>query len=241
MTCPNCTNPECDGLCVGGSRSVPEQKPTEETTMTTQILTQALEALESLFGGQADPDRAKRCLDAIPYWFGQQPAPHPPSRHCMCDACKPSFVDDTQPAVAQPEPVAIADGTFNHAPLPFGTPLYAAAPTQLAPQAEPCPEHHQWSCKNRLQCWEPCGSLGKDPAYARVAGPDVTAKINAAKAQPSPQPLNFDQLQKVMADHFGGRELTDDEADSAEAFARSVEAAHGITAPKEQHGKTLPD
>ncbi len=33
LYCPNCTNPECDGLCVGGSRSVPEQKPTNQTTM----------------------------------------------------------------------------------------------------------------------------------------------------------------------------------------------------------------
>lgn len=43
------------------------------------------------------------------------------------------------------------------------------------------------------------------------------------------QPLSFGQLQGVMSQHFGGRELTDDEADSAEAFARAVEAAHGIT------------
>lgn len=41
-------------------------------------------------------------------------------------------------------------------------------------------------------------------------------------------PLNFDQLQRVMSQHFGGRELTADEADSAEAFARAVERAHGI-------------
>ena len=50
-------------------------------------------------------------------------------------------------------------------------------------------------------------------------------------------PLNFDQLQKVMSKHFGGRELTDDEADSAEAFARAIERAHGI-APKAAQEKT---
>jgi hypothetical protein len=44
------------------------------------------------------------------------------------------------------------------------------------------------------------------------------------------EPLNFDRLQSVMAAHFGGRELTDDEADSAEAFARAIERAHGIGA-----------
>lgn len=53
-------------------------------------------------------------------------------------------------------------------------------------------------------------------------------------------PLNFDQLQSVMAAHFGSQELTDDEVDSAEDFARAVERAHGIvatpsaTAPQEQ-------
>ena len=45
---------------------------------------------------------------------------------------------------------------------------------------------------------------------------------------PQSQPLNFDQLQRVMQQHFGAQELTDDEADSAEAFARAVERAHGI-------------
>ena len=39
------------------------------------------------------------------------------------------------------------------------------------------------------------------------------------------QGLNFDQLQSVMSRHFGGCELTDDEADSAEEFARAIEAA----------------
>jgi hypothetical protein len=48
-------------------------------------------------------------------------------------------------------------------------------------------------------------------------------------AQPK-EPLSFDRLQQVMAQHFGGRELTDDEADSAEAFARAIERAHGIGA-----------
>jgi hypothetical protein len=44
------------------------------------------------------------------------------------------------------------------------------------------------------------------------------------------QPLDFDQLQRVMSRHFGGCELTDDEEDSAEAFARAVEREHGIGA-----------
>ena len=52
----------------------------------------------------------------------------------------------------------------------------------------------------------------------------------APQAEPAavgelPPLLNFDQLQSVMAAHFGGRELTDDEADSAESFARAVERA----------------
>lgn len=58
------------------------------------------------------------------------------------------------------------------------------------------------------------------------AGPLYAAPAPA----PSAQPMNFDQLQEVMAQHFGGRELTDEEADSAEAFARAIERAHGIGA-----------
>jgi len=45
---------------------------------------------------------------------------------------------------------------------------------------------------------------------------------------PQAEPLNFDQLQSVMCSHFGEHELTDDEKDSAEAFARAIERAHGI-------------
>jgi len=59
----------------------------------------------------------------------------------MCDACKPSFVDDTQPAVAQAvgEVDAVREGGEFHVAfscsLPLGTKLYTAAPAQTAPQA----------------------------------------------------------------------------------------------------------
>jgi hypothetical protein len=59
----------------------------------------------------------------------------------MCDACKPSFVDDTQPAVAQAvgEVDAVREGGEFHVAfsysLPLGTKLYTAAPAQPAPQA----------------------------------------------------------------------------------------------------------
>jgi len=56
----------------------------------------------------------------------------------------------------------------------------------------------------------------------------VSLEAALASAPHAREPLNFDRLQSVMAAHFGGRELTDDEADSAEAFARAVERAHGI-------------
>jgi len=63
---------------------------------------------------------------------------------------------------------------------------------------------------------------------ARAVEREVRAAI--ASAPHAREPLNFDRLQSVMAAHFGGRELTDDEADSAEAFARAIERAHGIGA-----------
>lgn len=68
-------------------------------------------------------------------------------------------------------------------------------------------------------------------------GPPASAPSTPPPAVVEAVPLNFDQLQKVMSKHFGGRELTDDEADSAEAFARAIERAHGI-APKAAQEKT---
>jgi hypothetical protein len=55
------------------------------------------------------------------------------------------------------------------------------APAQAsAERAEPCPEPHEFSCKNRLQCWEPCGALGHDPAHAKPCSPETAAQIGAA-------------------------------------------------------------
>ena len=47
MTCPNCTNPECDGLCVGGSRSVPEKRAHYASALATMALMQNIAAQES--------------------------------------------------------------------------------------------------------------------------------------------------------------------------------------------------
>lgn len=76
------------------------------------------------------------------------------------------------------------------------------------------------------------------PLYAEVPAVQLELERTAAAlaielaearhAAKKREPLNFDQLQSVMSRHFGGRDLTDDEADSAEAFARAVERAHGI-------------
>jgi hypothetical protein len=74
---------------------------------------------------------------------------------------------------------------------------------------------------DKCEKWKPRASAPSTPPHAVVEA----------------VPLNFDQLQKVMSKHFGGRELTDDEADSAEAFARAIERAHGI-APKAAQEKT---
>ena len=80
---------------------------------------------------------------------------------------------------------------------------------------------------NKNKTW-PTGTnlLTAEQAKAMLA--HVLGAAPAAPAQAVP--LNFDQLQSVMSQHFGGRDLTDDEADSAEAFARAVERAHGIKA-----------
>lgn len=47
----------------------------------------------------------------------------------------------------------------------------------------PCPRgasKPEPSCTNRHQCWEPCGELGHSQKHARVAGPDLAAKLDAA-------------------------------------------------------------
>ena len=71
-----------------------------------------------------------------------------------------------------------------------------------------------------------------DPSITRGLGPDAypAGAVYVLVPEKPKEPLSFDRLQQVMAQHFGGRELTDDEADSAEAFARAVEKAHGIGA-----------
>lgn len=41
-------------------------------------------------------------------------------------------------------------------------------------EPEPCPdkERDEYACKNRHQCWEPCGELGKSEEHAQVAQPE---------------------------------------------------------------------
>jgi hypothetical protein len=41
-------------------------------------------------------------------------------------------------------------------------------------EQEPCPdkERDEYACKNRYQCWEPCGELGKSEEHVRVAQPE---------------------------------------------------------------------
>ena len=56
----------------------------------------------------------------------------------------------------------------------------------------------------------------------------IIEQYAAERAAEALKPLNFDQLQGVMSAHFGSHELTDDEKDSAEAFARAIERAHGM-------------
>lgn len=109
-----------------------------------------------------------------------------------------------------------------------------------------------WFCPSRAPNWhaslwhsgseppppltrEEAIDLGWKPLYGPVglcaAIERLTRERDEAVARER-EPLNFDQLQSVIASHFGGRELTDDEADSAEAFARAVERAHGIRTTK---------
>ncbi len=81
-------------------------------------------------------------------------------RHLGPDA--PWRVTDYDPE--QPRPLA---DLLEVQPLYSNSTLAAAAP-----KPEPCPRGEQrpepW-CTNRLQCWEPCGELGKSAEHVRVA------------------------------------------------------------------------
>lgn len=52
-----------------------------------------------------------------------------------------------------------------------------AAGVQACPNAAHMGEH---ACANKAQCWEPCGELGNDERFVRVAGEKDTAAINKA-------------------------------------------------------------
>jgi hypothetical protein len=109
-----------------------------------------------------------------------------------------------------------------------GSPLHPShwmplpAPPSASPQAPAAQPHQTVAC------------IGGNPSCPCQDGDACHYKeaADGTKAMPIPPhaPLSFDQLQRVMSQHFGGRELSDDEADSAEAFARAIERAHGITA-----------
>lgn len=107
----------------------------------------------------------------------------------------------------------------------------ATPPTEPAPQAEPAtvgelpplPATDEWIDALVMEYRQRIYPQDMHPHFERAL---VRAAL--ASAPHAREPLNFDRLQSVMAAHFGGRELTDDEADSAEAFARAVERAHGI-------------
>ncbi len=49
--------------------------------------------------------------------------------------------------------------------------------TKYCPMSAQMGEH---ACKDRAQCWEPCGALGKSEAHVQVATEEATAAIDAA-------------------------------------------------------------
>ena len=43
----------------------------------------------------------------------------------------------------------------------------------------------EFACKNKGQCWEPCGSLGNDAKFARPASEAQTLALEKALRSPS--------------------------------------------------------
>ena len=45
---------------------------------------------------------------------------------------------------------------------------------EAQPEQEPCPdkERDEYTCKNRHQCWEPCGELGKSEEHTQPKEPE---------------------------------------------------------------------
>lgn len=72
-----------------------------------------------------------------------------------------------------------------------------AALQQPEQQAEPCPKSRadDLACKNRHQCWEPCGELGKSEAHAKAV-PQRTKEKTSEMA-----PV-FETARKAVAHRF---------------------------------------
>jgi len=74
-------------------------------------------------------------------------------------------------AASKPEPVGINGLTEAET---SATASVMGLTRKQEPQAEPCPESNS-DCKNRHQCWEPCGELGKSEAHVKVHVPQAQA------------------------------------------------------------------
>jgi hypothetical protein len=60
-------------------------------------------------------------------------------------------------------------------------------------QQEPCPdkERDEYTCKNRHQCWEPCGELGKSEEHTQLApvqAKQLLEKVDEVQAQEQRKP-----------------------------------------------------
>lgn len=72
---------------------------------------------------QALYDAVRNCDDATPSRAPESLDPHPPSRHCMCADCEPSFRDESDPAaVNEPHPPWCSGGCCNPGDEPVTSP-----------------------------------------------------------------------------------------------------------------------
>lgn len=90
--------------------------------------------------------------------------------------------------------------------------LSASPAAPVAAKPEPCNglgKGTNWECKNRHQCWEPCGELGHSEEHTRPAPKEAQAAVNKAlglAAKPEPQ-VQAGEPEVVAYLHFHATDL----------------------------------
>lgn len=96
-------------------------------------------------------------------------------------------------------------------------------PQDAAPVVEPCqnPNMPPYECKNRHQCWEPCGELGHSAEHARVARVQPTPVLDAME-------LALKWLEDEAVTYEDGAEKWERHGKAVQALKNAIASAKGV-------------